>query len=98
MKKCTNILSQAKGLMFSKRKNLMFVFDKEKKISIHTWFVFFPIDVLFLDSSKRVVEVKERFVPFSFFTSTKRAKYVIEVNHGVIARSGTKVGDLITFK
>lgn len=79
MKTCKSLFSQAKGLMFSKRKNLMFVFDKEKIISIHTWFVFFPIDVVFLDKDMKLVESVENLKPFRFYKSKNKAKYMIEI-------------------
>ncbi len=75
---CYSILSQLRGLMFSTRKNLIMVFDKEKKVSLHNWFVFFTIDVLFLDSEKKIVEIKRGLRPFGFYFAKKKAKYVVE--------------------
>lgn len=65
--------------MFSKRKNLVFVFGNERRVSLHNWFVFFPIDVLFLDSEKRIVEIKKGLRPFGFYFAKKKAKYVVEL-------------------
>ena len=65
--------------MFSKRKNLVFVFDKEVKESLHMFFVFYPIDVLFLDKDKRVVEIKRNFKPFKFYFPKNKAQYIIEL-------------------
>lgn len=79
MKICKSLWSKTRGLMFSKKKNLMFVFDDEKRRSLHMLFVFFPIDVLFLDKNKKVVE-KARLKPFSFYKSKKKAKYVVEIS------------------
>ena len=45
--------------MFSKQKNIVMIFNKEDFHSIHMFFVFFPIDVLWLDSDKKVVDLKE---------------------------------------
>ena len=58
---CKTSLKKAVGLMFSKRiknKGLVFVFNKDVKFSLHMLFVFYPIDVLFLDAKKRIVEMK----------------------------------------
>ena len=38
------------------------------------FFVFFPIDVLFLDKNKKVVELKENFKPFSIYFPKNKAK------------------------
>lgn len=79
IKTCKNIFSKARGLMFSRKKNLLFVFKDERRRSLHMMFVFFPIDVYFLDKDKRVVEVK-RLGPFEFYTSKKKAKYILEIS------------------
>ncbi len=79
MKICKSFFSKARGLMFSRRKNLMFVFDDEKRRSLHMWFVFFPIEVLFLDKDKKIVE-KVRLKPFSFYKSKEKARYVVEIS------------------
>ena len=55
-KLCKNSFSKALGLMFSRKsRTLLFVFSKEKMVSLHMFFVFYPIDVLFLDKNKKVV-------------------------------------------
>jgi hypothetical protein len=79
--------------MFSKKKNLIMIFNKEKNISLHMFFVFFPIDVLFLDKNKRIIEIKKDFRPFSFYTSGKKVKYVVELTD----KHNYKVGDKINF-
>ena len=65
--------------MFSKKRNLFFVFSSEKRRSLHMWFVFFPIDVLFLDKQKRIIEIKRDFKPFTLYRSQKKAQYVVEL-------------------
>jgi len=44
---CASIWKQARGLMFSRKKNLIFSFKKPKLVPLHNFFVFFPITVLF---------------------------------------------------
>ena len=87
------------GLMFSKRENkaLIFKFDKEKTISLHMVFVFYPIDVLFLDKNKVVVDKKENFKPFRFYNSKKKAMYAVELCQGMIKKTKTEVRDKIEF-
>ena len=95
---CISIISKSFGLMFSIRhKPLIFVFREEKIITLHMLFVFCPIDVLFLDKNKKVVEIKENFMPFTFYTPKNKAKYVIELPNGIIKKSRTKLGDNISF-
>ncbi len=96
---CRSMLSKAIGLMFSKKSRaLILVFDKEKVISLHMLFVFFPIDVLFLNKSKKVVEIKEGFKPFRFYTPKNKAKYVIELPNKTLKNTRTSIGDTISFK
>ena len=61
-------------------------------------FVFYPIDVIFLDEQKKVVEIKENFRPFRFYTPKKKARYVLELPKGSVNRSRTELGDRINIK
>jgi len=96
-KLCKNNFSKILGLMFSKKKTLIFVFKKEKIISLHMFFVFYPIDVLFLDKNKKVVQLKENFKPFRIMIAKKPAKYIIELPNKTIQKTNTKLGDTISF-
>ena len=58
-KVCISFLSKLRGLMFSKPKILVFVFDREMHHFMHMFFVFFPIDVLFLDENKTQIDFGE---------------------------------------
>lgn len=71
-------LQQAIGMMFSKPKNLFFIFKKEKRLFVHNFFVFFPIDLIFLDKNYKVIEIKKNFLPFTIYLSKKKVKYLIE--------------------
>ena len=94
---CTTNLSQAWGLMFSKRRTLVMTFPTERIVPLHMFFVFYPIDVLFLDRTKKIVEIKESFKPFCFYTPRCPACYVIELPAGVIQKTRTAVGDVLRF-
>jgi len=91
-------ISKAIGLMFAMNpKNLIFIFKKEKIVPLHMFFVLFPIDVLFIDKNKRVVDLKENFRPFTSYIPKAKAKYVIELPKGMIKKSKTRLGDIISF-
>ena len=50
------------GLMFSRReeaKILLFEFKKPVKLGIHSWFVFFPFTILWLDNFNKIISVVE---------------------------------------
>ena len=97
-KLCKTIFSKSIGLMFSKKIiPLVFSFDKEKIIPLHMFFVFYPIDVLFLNKNKIVVEIKKNFMPFSFYTPKDMSMFVIELPQGAIDKTKTEVDDKIKF-
>ena len=98
-KLCDGNLSRFIGLMFSKKqgKTLIFKFKKEQIISLHMLFVFYPIDVLFLDKKKIVKDLKEHFKPFAFYKSRKKTMYVIELPNGIAKKTKTEIGDKIRF-
>jgi hypothetical protein len=90
---CRSAWSKARGLMFSRPKNLVFAFDQDSHVPLHMFFVFFPIDVFYLDAHKKVIEAKKNFKPFTLHTPRNKARYVVEVP----SPSTIKVGDTITF-
>lgn len=96
-KPCKSIFSRTSGLMFSKPQPLILIFKKEKIVPLHMFFVFYWIEILFLDKNKKVVEMKENFKPFSFYTPKNKAKYVIELLKNSIRKTKTELGDKIEF-
>jgi uncharacterized membrane protein (UPF0127 family) len=65
--------------------------------SVHTWFMSFPIDVIFLDNKNRVVGLKRNLKPFRMAWSWRGAK-TIELPVGVIASTRTLLGDFVAFQ
>ena len=63
--------------------------------SIHTFFMRVPIDVLFVDRNDKVVGLREAMPPSRPFAGVApwRGRYVIEMPAGVIAATGTALGD-----
>ncbi|MGE5559824.1 MAG: DUF192 domain-containing protein [Chloroflexota bacterium] len=64
--------------------------------AVHTMFMNFPIDLLFLDETGRVVAALGDVAPYCRSPVVREAFYVVELPAGVIAGSGTKVGDKLT--
>lgn len=94
---CKTLLSKACGLMFKGQENLIFIFDEEKIIPLHMWFVFYPIDIIYLDLDQKVVELKEDLKPFTFYTPLHRAQYVLELEKGIIKKTKIKEKDIIVW-
>ena len=91
-----SLFSQALGLMFKKNpKSVLFIFYIEKNWGITTLFMNFPIDIIFLDSNKKVTKVAKRVKPGKF-NIEGYCKYVIELPTGKALN--TSNGDKISFK
>lgn len=63
--------------------------------SIHTFFMRFPIDVVFIDRTGRVVGLRAEMPPGKPYAGAWRARAVIELPSGVIVASRTEVGDVL---
>jgi uncharacterized membrane protein (UPF0127 family) len=63
--------------------------------SVHTMFMRFPIDVVFLDGGMAVLSVREA-VPAWRFVVQRGAKATLELAAGEAARAGIVPGDLLT--
>jgi uncharacterized protein len=63
--------------------------------SIHTMFMRIPIDVLFVDRADVVVGLRDAMPPWCLYAgvSPTRGRYIVELPAGVIAATGTQVGD-----
>lgn len=91
--------SRGKGLMFERPENfdyaLVFLLPSESRIgaSVHMLFVFFPIDIVFLDAGKKVVD-KATLRPWTLnYTPKAAAKYFVEMPAGRAAT--VSIGNVI---
>ena len=88
---CNSLFSKFFGLMFSSKKNLIFVFGKEKRVSLHMFFVFFPIWVVYLNKDKEVIFTKKLY-PFISITNPKvKPKYILELVKNPKIKKGDKI-------
>lgn len=62
--------------------------------AVHTWFMRFPIDVVFVDKRGRVVKVCRHVKPWRI-AAAFRAYAVIELAAGSLARCDTRAGDAL---
>lgn len=65
--------------------------------SVHTFFMRFPIDVLFLDEDDRVLKISSELRPFRVAFG-RGARRVLEIAAGRAASVGVLVGDKMTFQ
>jgi len=63
--------------------------------SVHSFFMRFPIDVVFADRAHKVVGLAPAMAPNRPYAGAWRARYVVELPAGTIAATGTQVGDVL---
>ena len=61
--------------------------------SIHTLFMRFELDILFVDKNLRVVDRREKLRPWKLILPVWRAYGVLELPAGTIASTETQIGD-----
>ena len=66
--------------------------------SIHTFFMKFPIDVLYVDKNYKVIRADPNMMPYRLGPFVSQSAYVVEMPVGTIANTVTKVGDQLNFE
>ncbi len=99
-----NDAEREQGLMYrdsmAENIGMLFLMDKEEPQVFWMKNTIMPLDIMFADSSHRIVSVHKNCKPYSLdqIPSEKPALYVVEVNAGYSSKYGIKVGDLISFQ
>ncbi len=89
-----NFLKRLIGLSFSKKKNMLFIMPYDSKWSFWMFLVRYPIKIIFIDSKKRVVDVKLA-VPITLNPKTWKiyrpkvpCRYVLETSLNISVKIG----------
>lgn len=61
--------------------------------SIHTFFMSFPIDAVYLDSKAKVIHVCHQLAPFKMAPLKWGSRSILELPAGMLDQTGTCVGD-----
>ncbi len=95
-----------KGLMhrddLPERNGMLFVFEQPQELSFWMKNVKFPIDIVFFDKDKKMLNVAREVPgclkdPCENYVSNGDAKYVLEIGSGKAEEIGLEVGDKIEF-
>lgn len=62
---------------------------------IHTWFMRFPIDVLFVSDDGVIIRAVETLGPFRVAWGGRRASQTIELPAGTLSRAGVRSGERV---
>ena len=101
------LTQRAKGLMFreglEKNQGMLFVFKTEKKHSFWMKNLSFPLDIIWLDKNKEVVFISSNNQPCDnlkcvAIKPSENAKYVLEINKGIVEEIDLKIGDKLIFE
>ncbi|MFQ5888203.1 MAG: DUF192 domain-containing protein [Candidatus Hydrothermarchaeales archaeon] len=94
-----------RGLMYrdviGQDEGMFFVFDHEDTYAFWMKNMNFPLDIIWLDSSYKIVHIEREVPPCdsetcTLYTPSKPARYVLETRAGFYSSSGINVGDGIT--
>ena len=92
-------LSRERGLSYRKNmknnEGMLFVFDKPGKYGFWMKDMNFPLDIIWLDESGRVVYTEDNVATSTYpgyFINSPQAKYVLELNAGVAKKIGIYLG------
>ena len=93
----TNFGSRLKGLLFQKKPITKEGLLLKPCNSVHMFFMRFPIDVVFLDSSNKVVKGVSYLKPWRIVPPVSGAHSALELPAGMIREREICVGDLVQF-
>ena len=93
--------SRFRGLMLKKRLEkgmILKIPEGRGKMgsAIHMFFMRIPLDVIFLDEQKNVLDLVT-LKPWQTYTPKKAARYVVELREGNLISSKTEIGDALDF-
>ena len=94
---------QRKGLMFKKKINnnegYLFEYKQPTKASFWMKNTFVPLDIIFLNSKKKIIGLLKNMKPHDMEIKTidKKAKYAIEIKSGYIDKYNIKEGIYVEF-
>ncbi len=69
-------------------------------VQIHTFFMRFPIDVIFLDKNKKILEIYDSMPPFRITKIFLKSQsgYVLELSHGIAKSKFLAKNDILDFE
>ena len=96
-----NDAETTQGLMFRRSMpdscGMIFVMKENEPHSFWMKNTYIPLDIIFLDESKKIVTIQANTTPFSEaeVPSYEKAKFILEVNAGYCKRKGIEKGDVV---
>lgn len=91
------------GLMYrttmKENRGMLFIFDKSDMKSFYMKNTYLPLDIIFIDENKKIINISKNTKPLNEQSvySKAPAKYVLEINAGLSNQWNIKTGDSIEF-
>lgn len=91
-----------RGLMFRRKPDYAMIFQSSVagrlNLAMHMFFVFFPIDAVYLRKS-RVVGIFRNVKPFTpYLSPAKESDTLVELPAGTISGENVRIGDFLSIK
>lgn len=92
---CDTFHARARGLMFRRKAvPLLFEFEYPARHAIHSFFVPFKFDAIYMDENWEVTDIFKEIKSFVPYISPRsHVKYLLELPCGMIGKINAKVGD-----
>ena len=76
---------------------MLFEFEGERMVYMWMKNTKIPLDILFIDESKKIISIKHQAAPenLDVISSTRPIREVLEINGGLADKLGIKIGDVI---
>ena len=104
----SNNESRARGLMFREslpaERGMLFIFPKDDVHSFWMKNTLIPLDMIWLDSQRRIVHIAENVPPCpddpcpNYSPDSKKTRYVLELGGGRARQLELRAGDELTFR
>jgi len=97
LREASTFLSRFRGLMFTKSLKDDCALLIRPCRSVHTFFMKYPIDVLYLDARNVVIGCDERLMPYRIGSMLPQARSVVELPAGRVREAGIRIGHRLEF-
>jgi uncharacterized membrane protein (UPF0127 family) len=85
-----------KGFMFKKNADYALLFKNCK--SVHTFFMLFALDIVYLDKENKVVKIIKQLKPFKVAIHINNAVSILEIPSKAIDKIDSIIGKRLVFK
>jgi uncharacterized membrane protein (UPF0127 family) len=85
----------------SDNQGMLFVFEREDSYSFWMKNMLIPLDIIWIDKDKRIVDIKTDVLPCKDscqgIMPQENSRYVLEVNAGFVEKNKVRIGDKVDF-